>query len=273
MGIVRALIKIAATEALRGRTMAENRVHDSLIAALPMILDGEPAPVIAVSIDDSLSQAREGLFRTDVEMTLVLQMALARSVTVTVTTGEGEEQQTAALEIGDADAALDISLDLLDRQVRVALSDPDNPWAELFRTLVPSIGRIADMRLSDPESGRRYAARIVEMTIEPIAEPAPGQEDADVVRAGLDQIAAVADYADLAAILSAALDEGSDLFDWRKAQAYLLTTADMPRAIGIGTPDDGAEVPLSAVTIGATTFSEDNSDLAGEDDADREENP
>lgn len=248
MGVVRQLIQVAVTEALKGRTIAGQAVHDSLIKALPQIMKGEVHPVVAVSIEDCTSQDGDGLFRTDASMTLMLQLAIAKSVTVPVIEGED------ALEIGDTDAALEASLNLLDRQWRIALSDPLNAWAELFRQLVPHVGKVSDIRLTDPETGRKHAARIVEITIAPIAEPYPGQADMDVVRQGLAQMATIADYADLAAILSASLDAGVALFDWQIVQGRLLSLSAMPAMIGVGTPDDGEEVLLTETTI----------DIAGE---------
>lgn len=248
MGVVRQLIQVAVTEALKGRTIAGQAVHDSLIKALPQIMKGEVHPVVAVSIEDCISQDGDGLFRTDASMTLMLQLAIAKSVTVPVIEGED------ALEIGDTDAALEASLNLLDRQWRIALSDPLNAWAELFRQLVPHVGKVSDIRLTDPETGRKHAARIVEITIAPIAEPYSGQADTDVVRAGLAQMAAIADYADLAAILTASLDAGATLFDWQIVQGRLLSLAAMPALIGVGTPDDGEEVLLTETTL----------DIAGE---------
>lgn len=254
MGIVRELVQIAVTEALRGRTIAEGRVHDSLIRALPQIMNKGSHPVIAVSIEDCTSSVSDGLFRTDTAMTLMLQLAIASSVTIPVTTGEGEERQTVALEIGDTDAALEAYLNLLDRQWRIALADPENAWSELFRRLVPTVGKIDDIRLTDPETGRKHAARIVEITIMPIAEPYPGQADTDVVRAGLEQIATIADYADLAAILTASLEAGQDLFAWQVVQGRLMSLAALPAQIGVGTPDDGEEVVFTETTL----------DIAGE---------
>lgn len=249
MGVVRQLVQIAFTEAVRGRTIAGDAVHDSLIKALPQIMDGETQPVIAVSIEDCVSDNASGLFRTDTSMTLMLQLAIAKSVTVPVTIGEGEDAVTTALEIGDTDAALEAALNLLDRQWRIALSDPNNAWAELFRLLVPTVGKVSDIRLTDPETGRKHAARIVEIAIEPIAEPYPGQGDTEIVRQGLAQVAAVPDYADLAAIFSESLDAGADLYAWQVVQGRLLSTAPVPALIGVGTPDDGQEVLILDATL------------------------
>ncbi len=254
MGVVRELIQVAVTEALKGRTIAGEAVHDSLIKALPQIMEGDIHPIVAVSIEDCISQDGDGLFRTDASMTLMLQLAIAKSVSVPVTVGEGEEAVTTALEVGDTDAALEASLNLLDRQWRIALSDPLNAWAELFRQLVPHVGKVSDIRLTDPETGRKHAARIVEISISPIAEPYPGQGDQDVVRQGLAQMATEPDYADLAAILSASLDAGEDLFDWQVVQGRLLSLSGMPALIGVGTPDNGEEVLFTEATL----------DIAGE---------
>ena len=254
MGVVRQLIQVAVTEALKGRTIAGEAVHDSLIKALPQIMKGETHPVVAVSIEDCVSDNGDGLFRVDTSMTLMLQLAIAKSVSVPVTVGQGEAAVTTALEIGDTDAALEAALNLLDRQWRIALSDPANAWAELFRQLVPQVGKVSDIRLTDPETGRKHAARIVEIMIAPIAEPYPGQGDTDVVRAGLAQMAAIADYTDLAAILSDSLDAGEGLFAWQVVQGRLLSLATMPALLGVGTPDDGEEVVFAEATL----------DIAGE---------
>ncbi|MBB4005806.1 hypothetical protein [Allorhizobium taibaishanense] len=250
MGVVRQLIQIAATEALLGRTIAEDRVKDSLIMALPLIMDDAPAPIIAVSVEDSLSPSTgDGLFRTDVSLTLQLQMAVAKSVTVAVQDEDGGSGNVSMLEIGTTDAALEASLNLLDRQWRLALSDPDNAWAEILRDLIAGFGRISDVRMVDPESGRKHAARIIEVTLEPIAEPALGQDVPPAIAAGLDKMAASTDYVDLSRIFTASLYAGADLAKWQDVQAMLGVTQPVPGLIGVGTPDNGKEVLTSAVSL------------------------
>lgn len=242
MGIVQQLIQISGVQALRGRTIAGDNVRDSLIASLPYVETDKPQPLVAVSVEDSVSHDSScGLFRTDVEATMLLQLAIARSVTVEI--GENEAAQT--LVVGDTDAAYEMSLNLLHRQVLIAFSDPANAWAEILRKLV-TIGTIKTVRLADAETGHKHAARLIEMSIMPIAEPSPGQTDNPVVGEALALLAGVADYADIAAILTDSLHAGADLYDWQKVQASLFATSTVPAMIGVGTPDDGEEVPIDA---------------------------
>lgn len=247
MGVVRELIQIVAVRALRGNTIAGDDVHDSMITALPDAMLGKQRPVMQVSIEDSASPGPgDGLFRTDVSATLSIQMAVATTVTVELPDGGGTVQE---LAIGDTDAALEATLNLMDRQLRLALSNPTNPWAEAFRKLVVGFGKITDVRLGDPETGRRHAARVMEIEIMPIAEPSPGQSDSEIVREVLAQVAALVDYSDLAKIFSASLDAGAGYHDWQAVQAKLFALTDVPRMIGVGTPDDGVEVPIANVTV------------------------
>ncbi|MVA70221.1 hypothetical protein GOZ81_03965 [Agrobacterium vitis] len=250
MGVVRQLIQIAATEALLGRTIAEDRVKDSLIMALPLIMDDDPKPIIAVSVEDSLSPSTgDGLFRTDVSMTLQLQMAVAKSVSVAVEDENGDPGSMSMLEIGTTDAALEASLNLMDRQWRLALSDPGNEWSQILLGLIGDFGRISDVRMVDPESGRKHAARIIEVTLDPIAEPSLGQDVPEVIATGLAKMTATDDYADLARIFSASLAGGAGLAKWEEVQAMLGVTKPVPALIGVGTPDDGIEVLISDVSL------------------------
>lgn len=237
--IVNALIRIVGVLALRGTTLAEERVIDSSIEALSSILGEKPAPVIVLRVDEGVQPAiGEGFFSTASRLTLALDLIVANKVRHRV--GEGEVQETIALE--PTDASLEFSLDMLDRQWRRALSDPANPYAEAFRALAGSIGPIKWTRAVDPETGVKHAARMIEIELEPICDPAPGDDENPVIEAALDLVGELAGYHDVVEAIRSELGHGPQR-SWLQVQSVLATTAAVPGLIGMAPPPDGMPDP------------------------------
>src|SRR5690606_36217188 len=72
------------------------------------------------------------------------------------------------------DPALEFYLDCVGRQIAVALSDPDNAWAEIWRGLSSSVLKIERKRTSDAASGTRIAAHQLVITLDLLPDPVFG---------------------------------------------------------------------------------------------------
>ncbi|RUV24266.1 MULTISPECIES: hypothetical protein [unclassified Mesorhizobium] len=244
MSLVNAMLRMLAVQALRGNTIAADGVTDSSIEALSSIMSDRQAPVILVRIDESkYAGQNEGFFVTSGTVTFALDLIVASSVTYQTTDGQAVNQ----IEIAPTDAGLEFSLDMLDRQWRRVLSDPNNAFAECFRSLVAAIGPVKAARGVDPEGGRKHAIRMVEIEIEPVCDPAPGAELPPVIDAALTKLATVADYQSAVVIMRGEFAKGVDLMSWQKIQSTLMTTAAVPAMLGVAPPDAGEVVGFDQV--------------------------
>ncbi|RWG53994.1 MAG: hypothetical protein EOQ64_21990 [Mesorhizobium sp.] len=244
MSLVNAMLRMLAVQALRGNTIAADGVTDSSIEALSSIMSDRQAPVILVRIDESkYAGQNEGFFVTSGTVTFALDLIVASSVTYQTTDGQAVNQ----IEIAATDAGLEFSLDMLDRQWRRVLSDPNNAFAECFRSLVAAIGPAKAARGVDPEGGRKHAIRMVEIEIEPVCDPAPGAELPPVIDAALTQLATVPDYQSAVVIMRGEFAKGFDLMSWQKIQSTLMTTAAVPAMLGVAPPDAGEVVGFDQV--------------------------
>lgn len=232
MSVVRQLLQVAAVQAMRGRTLAQAAIFDSRIGPLPDILEGTERPILVVSIEES-EQPEDGgndagFFGRNIRFTMLVQAAVASAISVDI---DGEE--TITVGIGETDAGYEATLNVLERQWRMALSDPGEAWAELFRDLVLNVGVIRDARGINPKSGHRHASRFTEVVLTTVPEPAPGEETPEAVGRGIAMLEAHADYAQLGALLRSLLTAGTDATDWQKLRHQLFASDQTLLAVGI----------------------------------------
>lgn len=161
MTIGRIALRIITIEALRDQTSVLNNILDSQVASLDIGVDGQlksnqEKPFISIyteaSKTDDLSAGRQiwrnGLTELLIESGIAVSMAELDLETDTSTIGG----------IPATDAAFELFLDTVDREIAVALMDPQNEWAELWRTLVRDVARVERKRVADAETGTRMAA-------------------------------------------------------------------------------------------------------------------
>lgn len=252
MGIVRQLVQIAVVEAARDRTAALGNVFDSRMDTVGGLLSGGSAPVLVFSIEETAedpSDAIDGFLGRAGTLTAIMQSAVASGKEIT----DGSNTVVVP-ELGETDAAYEALLNLLDRQWRAVLHDHDNPWANVFRDLVVSVGTIRTLRATDPETGTKHACRFSQFEIEVLPEPLPGDVLPDAVNAGLTLMEEDGDasYAALAGAWRIVLTKGAEWHDWQKLQSALFASSgDMSAAglVPIVTDDQGAAVELDDVSI------------------------
>jgi hypothetical protein len=163
MSLVRLAHRLTVVRALRGATLAGDRVIDSSILSVEVAAKDHPKPFVVVYTDD-LHRRQRGLDpgRRD-DLSIVLEIG-----------GTSTMVNDEAWSIPPTDAGLELSLDLIERQIAVALADEGNAWSELWRRLHTGDPGWKSMRGSTDE-GIRLAGRRITIDVDPIGEPAFGR--------------------------------------------------------------------------------------------------
>jgi hypothetical protein len=248
MGLIRFAVRQCAARALRGATLAEDRVFLSVIDPLDTKVQETRAPMLIVNTDDHKIEA-EGRDMTggDHRLDLVIEAVVAQKVVTEGLDGNGEEVSVTIIE---ADSGLDLTLDIIEHQVTRALL-ADGTWPELFRRFVPVIHSRLSRRGADA-SGVRWAARQITITVDMLAEPVGG----DLLQAGLvwgDFVAAMQADTGLAPI--APLIRGiiaGDARDWARGAAMLGISKDIALAAGFAPmteDEDGGGINVADIAL------------------------
>lgn len=204
MSIARLILRMITKKALEGQTQAEDRVKDSSIADLNAALAEAPKPIILVYTDDS-QFVPEGRELTGGQGSQTLVLLISNAGYVAVPRDDPNEPEEKAFVFPVTDANLELSLDLLERQIQIALSDPENPWADLWNKIVTKVGKWSSTRGQGDKKGTRFAARQILIEVETLHDPLPGTEIEAVWREIIDQIIADENpaFAELGEILEA----------------------------------------------------------------------
>lgn len=218
-GLVRTALRLTALRALKGKTFAGDRVEDSSIVPMTEAIAENPKPVVVIYTDDD-DHPISGLdLLTPAEgagnCSMVFLIAIAGATALDA--GDWEIQFSAT------DAASELTLDLIENDIKHALLDPRDPWADLWRVVASRGSRWRSQRGATEEKGARYAARQLILDLDPLADPLPGGEP---IGFWADLVAAIAadpdlDFAALAPIMTRAIRGASTLADRERAQVAL----------------------------------------------------
>lgn len=246
MSLTALAVRLATVRALRGRTLAGERVYDSKISPVHIVALAESKPTIVVTTDDDDNDITgKELGAGDHSLELVIEFALTEKVTLPDKDGGGE-----ILTIPATDAGLEATLDIIGWQVGKALALDGGPWGDLWRMLVPSVKRITTRRGADDEGGARYAARQLVLILDHIAEPTPhvlsiqSSAWARVLAAMQDD----PDTAALAKIIEGQVASG-DYLPWEAMRGLLGLPNDAAEIVGIKPVQIDEMVPLAAVDM------------------------
>lgn len=227
MSLARLALRFTAVHAIKGRTMAQDLVRDSSIVPLESAISEAPAPIALVFTDDSeaVPEGRE-LWGGTGTTTLVIIIAVAGASRLS--NGEVE------FHFPNTDEAIELALDTMERQIQVALMDPDNPWSEIWRGLVVNVTKVSSRRGGSTKEGARFAARQIAIEVETVHDPIPGAPAEHVWKKLLDHLAALPD-ADLrgAGDIMRALIEGKAWPTWKRTQAEMGWNRDALKATGL----------------------------------------
>ncbi|MFV0385665.1 hypothetical protein [Paracoccus sp. (in: a-proteobacteria)] len=183
MSMTMMALRIAAVHALKaGETLVGDNVLDSQISAIDQTADGQLSsdqqrPFIAVYTDAAKAQdlSRTGL-RSNGRVEIMFNCGVSLTMAQTdKTTGEASIVEG----FPATDAHFEAVLDLLDVQICRTLSDPDNPWAQVFGDFVQSYVAKEHLRSSSSAENLRLAAGQTRLTVDVFADPHHGQPLAD----------------------------------------------------------------------------------------------
>lgn len=178
MSIVRIALRIAAVEALKGRTLVGDNVLDSEIGALDTAANGavttpKDRPFISVYSDDS-STADHLTLRSLTGNGSIDILFEASIATPHLIADPDTDQQVIVEGVPATDANFEFMLDLVIRQIADALVDPDNEWANIFNAFSNGIIKVQRARVGSNGHGARLAAHQLKLTYNAITDPVRG---------------------------------------------------------------------------------------------------
>ncbi len=211
MSLARLAVRLCSVMALRGHTMAEERVKDSSIVDLEEGIIDAPKPVMLVYTDNSeFAPIGREIWGGQGNTTLVILLAIAGATRL--------QDGSVEFSFPATDAAIELALDVMERQIQVAFTDPDNVWAKRWRGLVTNVTKWSSKRGGSTKEGARFGARQILVELETVHDPIPGAEPQGEWAALLQLLednATPEDYRAIAAPMRA-LIEGGPLPEWSR---------------------------------------------------------
>ena len=152
MSVVRMAVRLCIVEALKGRTLVGDNVKDLRIGAIDIAADGslrlgEDKPFADVYTDDSDAT---DVGASDLRQNGVLAVSIETGIAtvMTATNDETGESQILGIGLAATDDNFERTLDVLNAQIAIALTDPENPWAELWQRLHRGTVKIERRRIA-----------------------------------------------------------------------------------------------------------------------------
>ena len=242
MSLSRLAMRIAAARAIKGATLAGDRVFDSAVDPINEKVAGQATPIVTVTTDDEETPIEgRDLWSGERDCQLVIEAAIATRVVV-----EG----TVSLTIPETDEGMELSLDLIEHQVIAALTRERTDWSRVWMKFVPRITRRLSRRGASAENGVRFAARQLVLTCDLIDTPTDGAPIADGTAWAdfLTVVAADEALQPIGAMLREVI-EGQAVVDWQRMANLLGITREAATAIGIGPGVDGADAAAPVVEV------------------------
>jgi hypothetical protein len=180
MSLNRIAARLAAVMALReAHTLVGDNVVDSQIGAIDVDADGnvktdEDKPFIAVYTDGARASGDISGLRALVpngETEFLFEAGISQPM---LYRDPDTEEVVAYPGIPATDDAYEFYLDVVARQIGDALTDPENGWAEIFRSFVNSYESIDRVRTSAEQKGAKLAATQIKIVANLFADPTRG---------------------------------------------------------------------------------------------------
>jgi hypothetical protein len=252
MSLLRLAVRIAAVAAIKNRTFAGSAVEDSAIPPLDMLAKDQPRPFIAVYTDDSEveGESQRGLFGSAGKFDLVFEIGITAQMQFEFEDGAIKD----APGKPQTDAQMEITLDLIERQIKSALSDPSNEWGEVWRSFVSQVLEVKSLRGANAADGVRFAGRQLALSIKPFAEPPCGQAPTGIWVMLLAKLRAASNlgYHAIADLIETAITSTAPLENWQTQLAQLAMTNSEADAMQLTLGLDGA---TDETTIQETSYS------------------
>lgn len=165
--IGRVALRMATIGALMGKTLVGDNVLDSEFGALDVAADNsvrtdQEKPFISVYVDggkDVSGEPLRALHRSGLT-TLAIEIGVTAAMTMR---DENDDKELIGLGLPVTDANMEFKLDVVGRQIVNALTDPADPWAEIWRGLSENIESVEWRRTADATGTRVAAHQLVIM--------------------------------------------------------------------------------------------------------------
>lgn len=178
MSLTMLALRVCAVEALKaGNTLVGSNVLDSEIAALDHTVDGaltsdQQRPFIAVYTEASKA---DGLASSGLRKNGLIDLLFNFGISMGMcSTDRGTGETLTELGLPATDAQFEAELDIIGAQICRVLQDENNPWSVTFLGFVNSMVSRREQRGGGGADGIRLAAGQIRISIEAIADPAPG---------------------------------------------------------------------------------------------------
>ena len=250
MSLTRLVMRLAAARALRDHTLAGARVFDSAVDPIDQTIAENRQPLLVLTTDEHEADITgRDLAGDSHRCDLVIELAIAARVEVPARDGQGGQ---ITIAIPHTDEGMELTLDMMEHQVIVALTRDDNAWSRAWMKLVPRVTRRLSRRGASSENGVRFAARQLVLTCDLVDTPVAGDTIAPNSAWG-DALALMEVdpiLANIASLLRAEMD-GAPLADWRRAEEKLGVPLVVANQIGIGpiADLDADPQPLTDITF------------------------
>lgn len=178
MSLMRIALRIAAVEALKGRTLVGNNVLDTPNGALDIQADGnlrttKDKPFVSVFTDQGRAEGVVGRSLTENGLCdIIFEMGVSSAMLEV--DPETEKTFLVGINIPGSDRNREFFLDIVQRQICEALTDPANDWADIYRGLHYSIAKIEYAGARNTEDGQRLAGHQMRLTVALGDEPEKG---------------------------------------------------------------------------------------------------
>lgn len=183
MSFARFALRTAALYALRDQTIVGDNVRDSDFGAIDIGSDGslrtdQDRPFVLIYTDDSDAEEDLGTrsLRQNGNLDFVVEFGIASPMTET--NPETGESIIYGVGVPATDAAFELTLDMIDRQVVDALTG-EGDWPDLWRSISDRVLKIERRRAATNDDGTRVAARQMRVRLQCKPDPVNGQPLAD----------------------------------------------------------------------------------------------
>ncbi|MCJ8517822.1 hypothetical protein ABID21_000662 [Pseudorhizobium tarimense] len=258
MSLTRIALRIAAVEALKGRTLVGANVLDSPNGALDVQADGtlrteEEKPFVAIYTDQGRAENFSGRSLTENgACDIIFEMGVS-SAMLHLDKDTGETSMV-GINIPASDKASEFFLDVVQREIRDALTDPGNAWAEIYRGLHYRVLKIEFAGARNADDGQKLAGHQMRLTVELADDPVRGEgldprspflKFLEALEASGDE-----DYVKQAAMMRSLLSGGDEYRDLLQRR-HGMTSAELD-ALGHEAPvlaEDGTVAEMTSVDI------------------------
>jgi hypothetical protein len=176
--IGRFALRTITVKALRAGLGAEVRVGDSQIGPLEDTMGKAPIPFALVFTDETHQEPSDyttgDLFGGATTQQLCIEIGVTTLTASRVLDANGIEQEELSWGIPASDPGLEMLIDMIERRIKLALADPRQPWADLWRSLTIRRGKLSSQRGEGAKEGFRFAARRIVFEVTLPADPVPG---------------------------------------------------------------------------------------------------